>query len=97
MTTTPGWIEKLLDVRYPPYDNKIKRYRFSSERKPNFDRDGQEIKGLKYWLALLFSLGLGKKSGFFFWGVVVLGAWLGKQKRADLIAGGSSLIATLLK
>lgn len=28
-----------------------------SEKKPNFDRDGREIKGLGYWLAFLGGLG----------------------------------------
>lgn len=98
MTTTPGWVESLLAVRYPPYIGKTERFRATSTLKPNFDRNGQEIKGVQYWLGLVFTLGgAGKKSGFFFWGAVLVAAWIGKQKRADLIAGGSSLISALLK
>jgi beta-apo-4'-carotenal oxygenase len=59
ITTTPGWMEKLLAVRYPPYDGKLAKFRQTSELKPNFDRDGNEIKGVKYWLGLLVGLGGG--------------------------------------
>lgn len=51
---TPGWMEKLLDVRYPPYTAaKLVKFRQTSELKPNFDRQGNQIKGLKYWLGLV--------------------------------------------
>ena len=50
-------MEKLLDVRYPPYDGKLAKFRRTSELKPNFDRDGREVKGLGYWVSLLVSLG----------------------------------------
>ncbi|KAI6710866.1 hypothetical protein JHW43_006597 [Diplocarpon mali] len=57
VTTTPGWMEKLIDVRYPPYDGKLKKFRQMSEMKPNFDRDGREIKGLGYWAGFVLNLG----------------------------------------
>ncbi|KAK6584158.1 hypothetical protein PZA11_003888 [Diplocarpon coronariae] len=57
VTTTPGWMEKLIDVRYPPYDGKLKKFRQMSEIKPNFDRDGREIKGLGYWAGFVLNLG----------------------------------------
>jgi beta-apo-4'-carotenal oxygenase len=66
-------MEKLIDVRYPPYDGKLKKFRQMSEMKPNFDREGQEIKGLGYWLG--FALGLGGenvKRALLRWAVVVL-------------------------
>ncbi|KAG9242701.1 Aldehyde/histidinol dehydrogenase [Calycina marina] len=51
---TPGWMEKLLDIRYPPYSTtKLAKFRQSSELKPNFDRNGNQIKGIKYWLGLV--------------------------------------------
>jgi len=47
-------MEKLLDVRYPPYSAaKLAKFRQTSEMKPNFDRQGKQIKGLKYWLGLV--------------------------------------------
>jgi len=97
VTTTPGWIEKALDVRYPPYTGKVKRYRFSSEKVPNFDRDCNEIRGVKYWVGLLLGLGLGKKVAFVFWGVLLWGAWVGKVKRGEVIDGVRGLIEVLLK
>ena len=42
VTTTPGWLEKLLAVRYPPYEGKYERYEKMSVLKPNFDREGNE-------------------------------------------------------
>jgi beta-apo-4'-carotenal oxygenase len=57
VTTTPGWMEGLLAVRYPPYDGKLAKFRQMSEKKPNFDRDGNEIRGLGYWLGFVFGLG----------------------------------------
>ena len=59
VTTTPGWMEKLLSVRYPPYAGKLAKFRQTSELKPDFDRNGNEIKGVKYWLGLLVGLGGG--------------------------------------
>lgn len=57
VTTTPGWMEGLLNVRYPPYHGKIEKFRQMSERKPNFDREGNEIRGLGYWLGFVTGLG----------------------------------------
>jgi len=57
MVTTPGWMEGLLAVRYPPYAGKLAKFRQTSELKPNFDRDGNEVKGLGYWLKFVLSLG----------------------------------------
>ncbi|KAG0645898.1 Beta-apo-4 -carotenal oxygenase [Hyphodiscus hymeniophilus] len=57
MTTTPGWMEGLLAVRYPPYAGKLAKFRQTAELKPNFDRSGNEIKGLGYWVGFVLSLG----------------------------------------
>jgi beta-apo-4'-carotenal oxygenase len=46
-------MERLIDVRYPPYDGKIARLRQMGQLKPDFDRNGKQIKGLKYWLGLV--------------------------------------------
>lgn len=59
VTTTPGWIESMLAVRYPPYtDKKMKQYKQMSAKKPDFDRNGNPSGGLIWWV-----LGLGGKSG----------------------------------
>lgn len=55
----PAWAERMLRVRYMPYSTtELQRFRRFAP-KPNFDRDGNVVRGLKYWLGLL---GLGGKS-----------------------------------
>jgi beta-apo-4'-carotenal oxygenase len=82
-TTTPGWMEKLLAVRYPPYKGKLAKFRQTSALKPNFDRDGKEIKGLKYWLGIILGLGgEGGKSVLVRWATAVLLA-VGAKRYAD--------------
>jgi beta-apo-4'-carotenal oxygenase len=50
ITTTPGWIEGMLDVRYPPYTlKKQQKFAGMSEMKPNFDREGRTY-GWGRWL-----------------------------------------------
>jgi len=86
ITTTPGWMEKLLAIRYPPYDGKLKKFRQTSELKPNFDRDGNEIKGVKYWMGFLINMGGGTpKRVLSKWIVAVILA-IGAKKYVD--AGG---------
>lgn len=54
----PGWVDKLLRVRYMPYSIKeLERHRGMSQKKANFDRNGDIIKGISYWLGVIFSLG----------------------------------------
>jgi len=73
VTTTPGWMEKLLDVRYPPYAGKLAKFRQMSEVKPNFDRNGQEIKGVGYWVGFVTGLGSSSAKGALLrWAVVLL-------------------------
>lgn len=48
----------MLNVRYPPYtDAKLSQFLRSSALKPNFDREGKEVRGLGYWVGLVTSLG----------------------------------------
>ncbi|KAG9238085.1 Aldehyde/histidinol dehydrogenase [Amylocarpus encephaloides] len=84
MTTTPGWMEKMLGVRYPPYsDAKLKQFRQMSRKKPNFDRDGRETKGISYWLSFLGALGSEGPSGALVrWAVVIVVA-LGVKRYVD--------------
>jgi beta-apo-4'-carotenal oxygenase len=73
IVTTPGWMEGLLNVRYPPYDGKLAKFRSMSEKKPNFDREGKEIRGVGYWLG--FVLGMGSdtvRGGLLRWAFIVL-------------------------
>jgi beta-apo-4'-carotenal oxygenase len=69
-------MEKMLDIRYPPYAGKIEKFRKMSELKPNFDRNGNEIKGLGYWLAFLGVLGGPSfKAGLVRWALVAVVAF----------------------
>ncbi len=70
VTSTPGWVEFLLAVRYPPYEGKLKMLR-RMESKPDFDREGK----VKFSL-VKYVLGLGaasKTAGFGRYLVVLLG------------------------
>ncbi|KAI0096065.1 Aldehyde/histidinol dehydrogenase [Nemania sp. FL0031] len=58
VVVTPGWTEKLLRVRYLPYHSgELKRFLWMNSSKPDFDRDGKPIRGLSYWLWMVFGLG----------------------------------------
>lgn len=72
---TPYWMERLLRVRYMPYSSaEAKRLQYL-QPKPNFDRNGKQIKGLKYYVGLVLSLGSkNAKSALFRWAVLVLAA-----------------------
>lgn len=59
ITSTPGWVEFLLAVRYPPYEGKLKMTR-RMELKPDFDREGRvQFSLVRY----ILSLGAASKSG----------------------------------
>jgi beta-apo-4'-carotenal oxygenase len=60
ITKTPGFIEGMLAIRYPPYGRKIKQYKMMQDKKPNFDRMGRVQKG---WIAWILSLGASNTTG----------------------------------
>ncbi|KAL8713924.1 MAG: hypothetical protein Q9220_002070 [cf. Caloplaca sp. 1 TL-2023] len=73
VTTTPGWMEGLLDVRYPPYEGKLAKFKKMNDLKPNFDREGR----VKFSL-IAYILGLGANSmsgGLVRYAVVLLAAF----------------------
>ena len=41
-TTTPSWAERLLALRYPPYDGKLQTYQDITQLRPYFDREGTQ-------------------------------------------------------
>jgi beta-apo-4'-carotenal oxygenase len=54
ITTTPAWIEGLMDVRYPPYTlKKQKKFIGMNTVKPNFDREGKSLGWGSWFLGLL--------------------------------------------
>ena len=71
ITTTPGWMEGLLGVRYPPYKGKLAKFLKMNHQKPNFDREGKVKTGL---LRFIMTLGAGSvKGGMSRFLVVLLG------------------------
>ena len=72
ITYTPNWAEKLLAVRYPPYDGKLKQLRRMGMQKPNFDRQGRLLRpSIFQWL---LTLGAGStKGGSLRWILLLLG------------------------
>ena len=60
VTTTPGWMEGLLAVRYPPSPGKVEKFRKMTLQKPNFDRDGKANFSL---INYILTLGAGSKTG----------------------------------
>jgi beta-apo-4'-carotenal oxygenase len=60
ITTTPGWLEALLGVRYPPYKGKFEQYAKMSVLKPNFDREGNVKMGM---IRYILTLGSGTATG----------------------------------
>ncbi|KAI0164301.1 aldehyde dehydrogenase [Hypoxylon sp. FL1284] len=54
----PGWMDKLLRVRYPPFSpGDFKRHIWMNTPRPGFDRDGRALSGPSYWLWLVLGLG----------------------------------------
>jgi beta-apo-4'-carotenal oxygenase len=85
-------MEKLISVRYPPYAGKLAKVRQLTTQKPNFDRQGREIKGVGYWLSFIFGLGSNSLKGALArWFVVALVA-VGLKK-----AQGSSSLPPWLR
>lgn len=74
----------MLAVRYPPYtDAKLKQFRSMSAKKPNFDREGNEVKGVAYWLSFLGALGSeSPQAALTKWAVVILFA-IGAKRYVD--------------
>ncbi|KAJ9604151.1 Hexadecenal dehydrogenase [Cladophialophora chaetospira] len=57
ITSTPGWMESLLAVRYPPFagTNKLQQFNKMGLLKPDFDREGNRKVGMLWWLLTLGS------------------------------------------
>lgn len=54
VTSTPTWIEGMLDMRYPPFTaKKLQQFLKMSEMKPDFDRQGRAIGWGGWFLGLL--------------------------------------------
>lgn len=77
VTTTPGWMEALLSVRYPPYHGKLKQYQRTSDLKPNFDRQGKSTQGI---ISTILKLGAPSLSRAFIRYLFVIALALGYKR-----------------
>ncbi|KAF7181642.1 hypothetical protein CNMCM7691_000939 [Aspergillus felis] len=57
ITTSPGWLEAILSIRYPPYAGKLSKFKVASTLVPDFDRDGNKLRF--GWLRTILTLGGG--------------------------------------
>jgi beta-apo-4'-carotenal oxygenase len=57
ITSSPGWLESILAIRYPPYAGKLSKLRAASTLVPDFDREGQKL--TFGWLRFILTLGGG--------------------------------------
>lgn len=81
----PNWIDKLLRVRYMPYQaSDLKTFQSMNKKSVNFDRQGNVNKGLGYWLALVLGLGGSGKGAALRWGILLALAYAFQLKRKSL-------------
>ena len=84
VTTSPGWAEGLLSIRYPPYAGKLDTFQNMTSLEPSFDREGKPHGALKTFAGAIWagSMRLGAMTGYAF-------ALLGELPTS---LGGSTLI-----
>jgi len=85
ITTTPGWMESLIDIRYPPYKGKLGKFQKMSNSKPDFDRNGKVKFSLaKYILTLGAESSMGGLARYAFVLLVALGLKQYLERRSNL-------------
>lgn len=88
VTTTPGWMEGLIGIRYPPYAGKWAKAKKMNELKPDFDREGRVKVGL---VRYLLTLGAGShRGGMARFVVVLLGKLDSLVRSLQLLRSGSA-------
>lgn len=75
---TPGWADKIFRVRYMPYlESELKMSQWLGDVKPDFDRDGRQIFGLKSLVGSVLRVGSDSGTGALFrWTIIGVGSWL---------------------
>lgn len=78
VSETPAWAEKLIAVRYMPYNMAdLQLMGRLMEKKPDFDRNGKVVRGFGYWVSLVLGLGAeGTKGALLRWMVVLAAHYL---------------------
>jgi len=77
ITTTPGWMEALIAIRYPPYGGKLSQFKFTQDLKPNFDRQGRPVQGLISWI---LRFGAGSNLGALLRFILAYAAFVGYKR-----------------
>jgi beta-apo-4'-carotenal oxygenase len=81
---TPGWAEKLIAVRYMPFDiAKLRILNRLTVKSPNFDRSGKVVKGFGYWISMICGLGGRGKGALMRWMFVVAAYYLYTMRAAN--------------
>ncbi|KAL4808412.1 Aldehyde/histidinol dehydrogenase [Aspergillus unguis] len=57
ITSSPGWLESILSIRYPPYAGKLSKFKAASVVAPDFDRSGRKVSF--GWIRWILTLGGG--------------------------------------
>ena len=75
IVATPGWAERALSIRYPPYAGKLDGLLKSGPLKPDFDREGRKNPtGVLQWVVWFLTFGGGaNKSGVARTAAVIIG------------------------
>jgi beta-apo-4'-carotenal oxygenase len=56
ITSSPGWLESVLAIRYPPYAGKVNKFKAANSPMPDFDRTCHK-KAKLGWLRFILVLG----------------------------------------
>jgi beta-apo-4'-carotenal oxygenase len=62
IASTPGWLERMLEIRYPPFKGKYGQFKRISGMGPDFDREGNRIGFWRARALLRYMLTLGSGS-----------------------------------
>ncbi|KXH58791.1 aldehyde dehydrogenase 3H1 [Colletotrichum salicis] len=75
---TPGWADKIFRVRYMPYlESELRMSQWLGDVKPDFDRDGRQIIGLKSLVGSILRVGSDSGTGALFrWAIIGAGGCL---------------------
>lgn len=92
----PGWMDVFLRVRYFPYEAAaLRQFELLTRSRPDFDRDGRPLRGLRYWLGLVLGLGRagGAKGALLRWTLVLASGYaaLAVARDRDLVAPDRTL------
>ncbi|EQB56741.1 aldehyde dehydrogenase [Colletotrichum gloeosporioides Cg-14] len=82
---TPNWADKIFRVRYMPYlESELRISQWLSDVKPDFDRHGRQVLGLRSWAWNIFRLGSASGRGTLLRWMIVTASCFAAAKAAGL-------------